>query len=241
MTTGSTTTTTTVSTSTTTTVTTSTTTTIASTTTTTTSGGTTTTGAFVTDNFERASLGANWNPDSIGDSTTLIIVGSSDLSCSAADVDCNGNYTAFTLAVDNQYACAQFSGQGEGETGVCLGGNGTTSQVCCTAWNDSGSPFWEMQSFSPQTVVEFETTPVFVTGDYIGILRTTNTTYQCARSTNGTTWTLIGSSHVVTVGSNPGQPGAQANNDGGANTPFMLEVWEAGNGALPTARVCGTP
>jgi len=52
---------------------------------------------------------------------------------------------------------------------------------------------------------------------------------------------MVGSSHVLTVGANPGRGGAQANNDGDVRTPFMLENWEVGNGALPTSRACGTP
>lgn len=85
--------------------------------------------------------------------------------------------------------------------------------------------------------IETDVSPTFNTGDYIGIQRTSASNFRCYRSTDGTTWTALGSGGTFTP-PNPGRWGAHVAIN---PVPFTLEVWEGGNGALPTARACGTP
>lgn len=214
-------------------------------TTTTTGGGTTTTLGFVQDTFERGSLGANWTTGyaSLG---SCIITGSSDLSVSAIDFNALCYWNANSPSSSSEYACALLSGQGEGESGVCLGMDSSGNAACCATWDDGiGGQYWTLSKYINAVFTGFldtGVTPHFVTGDYIGIERTSATAFRCYRSTTGDSWTALGSG-ATTIASipDPGAWGAQVNNDAGVNTPFMLEVWEGGNGTLPTGHVCGTP
>jgi hypothetical protein len=193
----------------------------------------------IIDTFERASLGANWTASHFSASGACTIAGSSDFSASTAQEMCYWN--ANTPAATASYACARLSGVGSaGVGGVCLGvdnlggGNG----VCCVALAGGPSP-WGLEAIANGVESTGDTagSPTFGVGDYIGIQRTSATAFRCYRSTNGTTWTALGTGATATA-PNPGQWGAIA--DSVPNT-FMLEVWEAGNGTLPTARVCGIP
>jgi hypothetical protein len=150
-------------------------------------------------------------------------------------------WNAHINTVTATYACARLSGVGSaGVGGVCLGVDGISggNGVCCVALADGPSP-WLLESITNgvESTGDTAASPTFGVGDYIGIQRTSATAFRCYRSTNGTAWTAIGTGATVTA-PNPGQWGAIA--DAVPNT-LMLEVWEAGHGALPAARVCGTP
>lgn len=192
---------------------------------------------YAQDDFERGALGANWT-NLFG--TTCLINASSELSASGGLV-ANCYWSAMNAPSTPQYVCAQMVGQGLGRSGVCLGQDIAGSGVCCTAWDDlTGGQYWSMDAFPVFTNYDFDTTTSFPSGSYIGIQRFTATTFRCYFSANGMEWLALGAgAKVIASITNPGAPGAQANNDGGGNTPFRLEVWEAGLGGLPTSRVCG--
>jgi hypothetical protein len=143
------------------------------------------------------------------------------------------------------YACGQLSGSGTAAdfspTGVCLGVTTTSggNGACCEVLSTGGPLTWQLTTITSgsEVISESAGTPAFAAADYIGIQRTSATAFRCYRSTNGTTWTALGSGGTLTV-PNPGNAGAEASPTASA---WTMETWEEGAGSLPTARACGTP
>ena len=111
--------------------------------------------------------------------------------------------------------------------------------VCCgTDYVDGG---WGMYAIAHNSYVggfiSIGETPTLSPGDYIGIERTSPATFVCSKSSDGRAWTPLMEKSIDSI-PNPGFLGA----DFQTNTnPFRLEVWEGGDGALPTGigRRCG--
>lgn len=209
-----------------------------STTTTTTTSTTTTTVAL--DNFERASLGANWSDSGFSGVATCTIAASSDFSATGTGEEmCFWNVAAPPTV---GYACAQLSGAGTAGdfsgAGVCLGVDAvsTGNGVCCDV-KSTGGPFtWAMNTITAGSTVEDEHgSDAFAVGDYIGIQRTSATAFRCYHSTDGTTWTALGAG-ATTSAPNPGSAGIDASATANA---WTLESWEADSGGLPTGHACG--
>lgn len=209
------------------------------------------------DDFERASLGPNWTPGLFYPSETCEIWGVSDLGGGDNGATCYWNGSITPAPATAQYACAQLSGPvaptdlfwWAGAAGPCLAMDGSGDGVCCVAapWehfsNDVYFGWWGMWAARNTTVTsgpenDFDEKTI-TEGDFLGIERDSNgTTFRCYHSTDGRTWDLLGQMGAAGLPI-PGQPGVFADRVQGDYESFTIERWEAGNGGLPTSRVCG--
>lgn len=214
-----------------------------STSTTSTSTSSTTTTSVIIDDFQRGSLGGNWASSGFGPLAGCAIVGSAALSATGVgDAMC---FWASNTPPVPGYACAKLSGAGVAVdfsgAGACLGVDNASGGdgACCIVLSTGGPLTWELNTVTSgsSSTSESGNTPTFGMGDFIGIQRTSATAFRCYSSSDGTTWTALGSGVTVTV-PNPGAAGADASATSGA---WTLEVWEEGAGSLPTSRACGTP
>ena len=82
-------------------------------------------------------------------------------------------------------------------------------------------------------------------GDYVGIEQIDVDTFRCYSSANGTTWTKRGGTAPCNVGVGSSDCDVAGINSGGNAAMFWyqqaptFEVFETGNGTLPTSRACG--
>lgn len=188
------------------------------------------------DDFNRATLGANWTQ--VLGTANCTIVGSAALTADAtAEAACFWNADTPTTA---SYACALLAGTSTGpsSTGVCLAMDAVSGgdAVCCQTDHDIGG--WDLVQITAGILpppLESDTAPTFSAGDYIGIQRTSATAFQCYRSTDGFTWTALGTG-VTTTAVDPGALGANIS----TSASFTEDLWEGGNGTLPTDHLCGT-
>lgn len=199
-------------------------------------GATTTTTTTIPpqrDQFERATLGANWT--AVRSNAAGTIAGSTDFASGFPGRLASSFWNAATAPATG-YACARLGGTAAYYAGACLAAS-HGGGVCCEA---AGAEGWRLRAMAPpfvRTTPASGVTPVFAVGDYIGIQRTGARAFECFRSTNGTTWTGLG---AVTVPYSPpaaGSFGASAAGDGAVG--FTLTQWEGGAGALPSGSACG--
>lgn len=191
------------------------------------------------DDFERATLGTNWSDSYLGLCGSCTISGGALVSDNAPDLSlCFWSADAVTV---NDYACVKYQTAASALAGPFSGpcvAMGPADALCCQT---SGTNGWRMERYQHNQdlgTVQSNMTPTFGTGDYMGIERLDQNDYQCFRSTNGTTWTAIGPS-VPVQGDPPGMPNpgfVGVSNDGQG---FAIELWEGGNGVLPTLTPCG--
>lgn len=193
----------------------------------------------VRDDFERATLGANWSGVSIGECGDCTIAPFGDLSGDTAASDAVCFWNADTPA-SVSYACVRFSLTAAqlGFSGPCLAMDGLNA-LCCETVGNMG---WQMMLYSAGAAVGIQdsaSTPVFVPGDYMGIERTAPNLYRCFRSTNGLAWLALGSTDTFVQGSPPGLPDPGAFGAMNNGVGFNIEQWEGGNGTLPVSVPCG--
>lgn len=197
------------------------------------------------DDFERASLGANWTDGAYqGAGAVCAIVGSSDLTATGGvDIDEETCFWNPDVPTTEQYACAQtVNGADDTEVGVCVHMSAASggAAVCCAV--DFAVPYWCITQIDAGTIVNSVCCTgdcnLIVPGEFIGIQAAVDgVSFQCSASSDGTTWTGLGSTFTASPAPpDPGRLGAIAMQS--ADAP-RLEVWEGGNGALPTGHVCG--
>jgi hypothetical protein len=197
------------------------------------------------DDFERGTLGANWTTAGIHAGGASGVNGCATVNSSSLYGDtfpgfgiCYWNELTAPVA---QYACGQLTGPGPGGGGVCVATDNASggSALCCDA--DVGSfRYWEVEEWvnGASKDYDFGISPVFEVGDYIGIQRNSDGSYDCYRSTDGMTWATFGAHRapIAMSSSHAGKPGAAASGYPGTG----LAVWEGGKGSLPSDRACGT-
>ena len=194
-----------------------------------------------TDAFERSAIANAWEQMTFDDGDSCEITGSSDLRSSGNntnDIACMWR----PGPVDTVgYACGQLSGSATNGNyaGVCVGmrdGNDDDA-VCCYILAEGGADDTEMVAWQDGTlsiINTYENSNVGV-GEWIGIERKDNDTFECYLSTDGTTWgTGLGDETVSGIPLR-GHPGAFFRDQA-----LTLEVWEGGNGTLPTTNACGS-
>jgi hypothetical protein len=147
-------------------------------------------------------------------------------------------FGAITPSTSPQYSCTQYAVTSEGnrEFRACVGiTNGTGNaqdMVCCGFKIGSG---WQMTAIAnggTESTVDSGTATI-TTGDWIGAERQSDTTFRCFQSSNGYTWSALGTG--ATTVSNidvPGQPGVGLlGNQYDTNPPYS-DNFEAGTGNL---------
>ena len=172
-----------------------------------------------TDNFNRASLGSNWTQDTFSNGTCTIV------SSTKFGSDGGDTYAVCYWNPDTPGTVAssaiQLTKRGPAYSGACLALDGESDGICCLPTNNyDAAHTWEMQFLIPESIPGNigggGNSPVFNAGDWIGIQRTDATHFQCVYSTDGTTWTLLGSSQSI-GGASGGFAGAVTNGVSGGD------------------------
>jgi hypothetical protein len=203
-------------------------------------------GTPASDNFNRlggdVAPSLNWTLMTDWQSFTMlspVIISNSVQAAALNDIEAV-RFTGVNPQSNSAYACLQLTnlGGGAGSSGtgqayVCLidSTSTPTKGVCCFATEGNGQTSWRLD-YEDGTVGGSicSGTQDWLDGDYIGIQRTSSTTYRCFRSPNGTSWTALGTTDCAA----PGRLGTQ--NLGGfgfyhyAGTPLIVDNFEAGDG-----------
>ncbi|MFQ5778367.1 MAG: hypothetical protein ACE5IP_10215 [Terriglobia bacterium] len=183
------------------------------------------------DDFERATLGANWTQATFEGGNNCTITGSSDATLSAAGQDVYCFWNADVPNAGSNYAFVQLTdttAQKGAATGIEDGA--TDDGVACIA-GDSTS--WHLERYDGGAWAEVTSgAHTWAPGDFIGIERHSANTFRCYFSSDGTSWTALGAADsTVNNIVDPGRAGMVLFATTGSP---QIEQWEGGNGALPT-------
>jgi hypothetical protein len=195
-------------------------------------------GSFsATDDFELASLGANWTQATFdGASSSMSIVASSDLGVDTGGVETTIFWAGAGTPAVGGFSAIKITDVSFNSAGASIGvEDGTTDdEVACSIFNGTN---WGMDvTNAASTSTPTSGTTSLANGNCIGVLRRDATTFACYISTNAgcTSWTQLGTDQTINNIVNPGKPGihAASNTTGAA----IIEAWCAGDGsAMPTS------